>query len=302
MDSHALVPEVDEPMTLKEPWANEAPILFGGSAFLLLTANWPDQARGSPRTNGTEFRTLPRDLDILPPEERAQRMSASPVPVDRVEQTIIFLRGQRVILDRDLAALYEVPMKALKQAVKRNIGRFPEDFMFVLTPQELTEWRSQFVTSMGDRMGLRHPPMAFTEQGVAMLSSVLSSERAILVNIEIIRAFVQIRRILGSNAELARRLDALEKKYDAQFKVVFDAIRQLMAPPTEPRRSIGFRVEEARPQYLVRWPGRRARVWVRRTNAAESDGGGNGSRWARLNERVRRNPDRFPSDFMFSLS
>jgi hypothetical protein len=179
-------------------------------------------------------------------------MSGTPVPVDRVEQTIIFLRGQRVILDRDLAALYGVPTKALKQAVKRNIGRFPEDFMFVLTPHELAEWRSQFVTSIGDRMGLRYPPMAFTEQGVAMLSSVLNSERAILVNIEIMRAFVQLRRMLASNAELARRLDALEKRYDAQFKVVFDAIRQLMAPPTKLRRSIGFRVEEPRPRYRVR--------------------------------------------------
>jgi hypothetical protein len=187
-------------------------------------------------------------------------MSGNPVPVGRVEQAIIFLRGQRVILDRDLAALYGVPTKALKQAVRRNIGRFPEDFLFLLTPQELTEWRSQFVTSIGDRMGLRHPPMAFTEQGVAMLSSVLNSERAILVNVEIIRTFVKLRRMLASNAELARRLDALEKKYDAQFKVVFDAIRQLMAPPTKPRRSIGFRVEEARPHYRVRRPGRRVRV------------------------------------------
>jgi ORF6N domain len=117
-------------------------------------------------------------------------MSGTPVPLDRVGQAIIFLRGQRVILDRDLAALYGVPTKALKQAVKRNIGRFPADFMFVLTPQELTEWRSQFVTSMGDRMGLRHPPMAFTEQGVAMLSSVLNSERAILVSIEIMRGMI----------------------------------------------------------------------------------------------------------------
>jgi hypothetical protein len=124
--------------------------------------------------------------------------------------------------------------------------------MFVLSPQEFAEWRSQFVTSNADRMGLRHAPMAFTEQGVAMLSSVLNSERAVLVNIEIMRAFVRLRRMLASNAELARRLDTLEKKYDAQFKAVFDAIRQLMAPPEKGRRSIGFRVEEAGPRYRVR--------------------------------------------------
>jgi hypothetical protein len=179
-------------------------------------------------------------------------MNEVPVPVERVQHAIIFLRGERVILDRDLAGLYGVPTKALKQAVKRNVGRFPADFMFVLTPQELAEWRSQFVTSNADRMGLRHPPMAFTEQGVAMLSSVLNSERAILVNIEIMRAFVRLRRMLASNADLARRLYALEKKYDAQFRVVFDAIRQLMAPPAKARRSIGFRVKEARPVYRAR--------------------------------------------------
>jgi hypothetical protein len=115
-------------------------------------------------------------------------------------------------LDRDLAVLYGVPTKALKQAVKRNVGRFPEDFMFVLTRQEFAEWRSQFVTSNADRMGLRYAPMAFTEQGVAMLSSVLNSERAILVNIEIMRAFVRLREMIATNRDLARRLDELEKR------------------------------------------------------------------------------------------
>ncbi len=151
-----------------------------------------------------------------------------------------------------MALLYGVTTKALKQAVKRNAGRFPEDFMFVLAPLELAEWRSQFVTSKADRMGLRHAPMAFTEQGVAMLSSVLNSERAILVNIGIMRAFVQLRGLLASHEDLARTLAALEKKYDAQFKVVFDAIRELMRPVAPARRPIGFRVEEARPYYRVR--------------------------------------------------
>lgn len=133
----------------------------------------------------------------------------------------------------------------IAQAVKRNIGRFPMDFMFILTPEEFAEWRSQFVTSKADRMGLRYPPMAFTEQGVAMLSSVLNSERAIRVNIEIMRAFVRLRQFVATNKNLARRLDQLEKKHDAQFKVVFEAIRALMTTPDKPRRSIGFRVEEA---------------------------------------------------------
>ena len=130
------------------------------------------------------------------------------------------------------------------QAVKRNIGRFPTDFMFQLSTQELERWRSQFVMSNpAAKMGLRRRPYAFTEQGVAMLSNVLHSERAVDVNIEIMRAFVRLRRMLASHEELARKLDALEKKYNAQFRIVFDAIRQLTAPPTpeQKRRRIGFR-------------------------------------------------------------
>jgi hypothetical protein len=157
-----------------------------------------------------------------------------------------------------LAALYGVPTKRLKEAVKRNVGRFPEDFMFVLTLQEFTEWRSHFATSKADRMGMRYAPMAFTEQGIAMLSSVLNSERAIQVNIEIMRAFVRLREMIATNRDLARRLDDLEKKYDAQFKVVFDAIRALMAAPEPRRRAIGFRVEEGRPAFRPRRPRRRA--------------------------------------------
>lgn len=174
---------------------------------------------------------------------------ASLVPMERIRQTILLLRGQRVILDRDLAGLYGVPTKTLKQAVKRNAARFPEDFMFVLTPAELANWRSQFVTSKADRMGLRYAPMAFTEQGIAMLSTVLNSERAIRVNIAVMRTFVQLRGFLASHEDLARKLEGLEKKYDAQFRVVFDAIRQLMAQPERPRRSIGFKVEEGAPTY-----------------------------------------------------
>lgn len=165
------------------------------------------------------------------------------VPHDEIEQTILLLRGQRIMLDHDLAVLYEVPTKVLIQAVKRNIERFPPDFMFQLTNQEVSILRSQIVTS-SRWGGRRHLPYALTEQGVAMLSSVLRSRRAIQVNIEIMRAFVRLKRMLSSDAELARRLVALEKKYDVQFKAVFDAIRQLMAPPEIKQRKIGFDLEK----------------------------------------------------------
>ena len=150
------------------------------------------------------------------------------------------------MLDRDLTALYGVQTKALKQAVRRNLSRFPDDFMFVLSEDEFGSWRSQFVTSNADRKGLRYPPMAFTEQGVAILSSVLNSERAIRVNIEIMRAFVRLRQMLSSNVELALKLAELEKKYDRQFKIVFDAIRDLMTPLTPKRKEIGFRAPSAK--------------------------------------------------------
>jgi hypothetical protein len=145
-----------------------------------------------------------------------------------------------------LAALYEVETRTLVQAVKRNAARFPPDFMFQLSKEELEQWRSQVVRSNPAlKMGLRRRPYAFTEQGVAMLSGVLNSERAVLVNVEIMRAFVRMRQMLAGHADLARKLDALENKYDAQFKVVFDAIRQLMAPPPEPKRGkIGFAREK----------------------------------------------------------
>jgi len=162
------------------------------------------------------------------------------IPVDRIEKAILLIRGQKVMLDADLAELYGVETRVLVQAVKRNIERFPEDFMFQLSQEEFTILRSQIVTS-SDWGGRRYPPYAFTEQGVAMLSSVLRSQRAIQVNIEIMRAFIRLRQMLASHVELARKLDALEKKYDAQFKQVFEAIRRLMAPTEPKRRPIGFR-------------------------------------------------------------
>ena len=160
----------------------------------------------------------------------------------RIDSHIYLIRGQNVLLDADLAALYEVEVKVLNQAVKRNIERFPEDFMFQLTKQEVTNLRSQFATlKKGHGRHRKYLPYAFTEQGLAMLSSVLRSARAIQVNVEIMRAFVRLRQMLTGNVELVRKFAALEKKYDSQFKVVFDAIRALMKPP-EPKkkRSIGF--------------------------------------------------------------
>ena len=151
---------------------------------------------------------------------------------------ILLLRNQKVMLDFDLAGLYGVETKALKRAVRRNLLRFPKDFLFTLTKREFDNLRSQSGTSSWG--GSRYRPYAFTEQGIAMLSSVLNSERAMRVNIEIMRAFVRLRAILSSQEDLARKLAALEQKYDSQFRVVFDAIRQLMAPEPPKRRPIGF--------------------------------------------------------------
>jgi ORF6N domain len=159
--------------------------------------------------------------------------------VKGIEKSILVIRGERVMLDEDLAKLYGVLPKVLNQAVKRNIERFPADFMFQLTKDEWDGLRSQSVTS-SSRGGRRYLPYVFTEHGVTMLSGVLSSERAIAANIEVVRAFVRLRRTVAEHADLAKRMNALEKKYDAQFRFVFDAIRDLMAVPEKPKRRIGF--------------------------------------------------------------
>jgi ORF6N domain len=169
------------------------------------------------------------------------------IPHERIEQSILLIRGHKVMLDVDLAGLYDVDTRALNQAVKRNIDRFPPDFAFQLKPSEFEALRSQTVTSKG-RGGRRYLPYVFTEYGVAMLSSVLKSERAIYVNIEIMRVFGRLRRLLASHADLLRRLDDMEKKYDDRFRVVFDAIRQLMEPPEEPpKERMGFSTETINP-------------------------------------------------------
>ncbi len=170
-------------------------------------------------------------------------VSSINIPAERIERRILLVRGQKVLLDFQLAELYEVGTKALNQAVKRNLDRFPEDFMFQLSEEEAEPvLRSQIVTSSRarDHGGRRFLTYAFTEQGVAMLSSVLRSPRAVQVNIAIMRTFVQLRQMLASHSDLARKLASLERRYDEQFRVVFDAIRELMTPPTpEQKREIG---------------------------------------------------------------
>ena len=161
---------------------------------------------------------------------------------EAIEKKIFFIRGQKVMLDKDLARLYGVPTKVLIQAVKRNINRFPDDFMYVITKKEVTSLRSQIVTSKKDgRGGRRYLPYAFTEQGVAMLSSILNSDRAIAANIQIMRAFVALKRMALTYEGLRRKIEDMEKKYDGQFQVVFTALKKLMEPPPEkPKRRIGF--------------------------------------------------------------
>lgn len=161
------------------------------------------------------------------------------IPTESIERRIVVTRGIKVLLDADLAALYEVEVGALNRAVKRNIERFPADFMFQLTEEEALRCQTGTLKK-GRGQHRKYRPYAFTEQGVAMLSSVLRSDRAIQVNIAIMRAFVQMRTAMSSNAELARRLDDLEARYDAQFQGIFDAIRMLMTEPDKPSKRIGF--------------------------------------------------------------
>jgi hypothetical protein len=208
--------------------------------------------------------------------------TASVLPMARLARLVLMFRGQKVMLDFDLASLYGVETKVLNQAVKRNVDRFPQDFMFRLSWEEAKQvLRSQTVTldeqnsekpskmrqnprsqivTLDSGKNLKYRPYAFTEQGVAMLSSVLSSPRAVQVNIAIMRTFVQLRQMLASHADLARKLDAMEKKYDSQFRAVFDAIRELMKPMVEkkPRRQIGFHAIQL--QHATKTKTTRARV------------------------------------------
>ena len=170
-----------------------------------------------------------------------RQKSMSLIPQESIEGKILLIRGKKVMLDRDLAILYGVETSYLKRQVKRNIERFPEDFMFQLSKEELENWRCQFVTSNStDKMGLRYPPYAFTEQGVAMLSGVLNSPRAIQANIQIMRTFTKFREMILTHKDLQRKIESMEGKYDHQFKIVFDAIKKLIEPPEKPKGKIGF--------------------------------------------------------------
>ena len=163
------------------------------------------------------------------------------IPVERIEKAIYLIRGEKVMLDSDLASLYGVTTARFNQQVSRNIERFPEDFMFQLTNEEFKGLMLQIATSKKGRGGRRKLPLVFTEHGAIMAVNVLNSERAVQASVQVVRAFVRLRQMLVSNTELAHKLEALEGKYDRQFKVVFDAIRQLMSPPLPGRKQIGFR-------------------------------------------------------------
>jgi hypothetical protein len=165
------------------------------------------------------------------------------IPHEIIEKKILLIRGKRVMLDKDLADLYEVETKALNRAVKRNLDRFPDDFMFQLTQEEAGQLlRYQFGT-LKRGQHFKYLPYAFTENGVAMLSSVLNSERAVQVNIEIMRTFTRLREMLLTHRDLKAKIEAMEKKYDHQFKIVFDTIKQLLEPPQKPKKRIGFRAD-----------------------------------------------------------
>lgn len=166
-------------------------------------------------------------------------MSAGLVPTEKIENKILYIRGHKVMIDKDLADLYEVETKALNQAVKRNMKRFPKDFMFQLKKHE----KNELVTICDRFKNIKHStnlPYAFTEQGVAMLSSVLNSERAVMVNIQIMRTFTKLKKMVESNKGLKVKIEEMEKKYDKQFQIVFDAIKKLVEPPKIEKRKIGF--------------------------------------------------------------
>ena len=174
---------------------------------------------------------------------RQRETAGALVPVEVIERRIYLIRGEKIMLDSDLAELYRTPTKSLNLAVRRNSMRFPADFMFQLSQEEADSLRFQIETSKARRGGRRYLPYVFTEQGIAMLSSVLNSERAVLVNISIMRTFVKLREIMVSHKDLAHKIEALERKYakhDQQIQIVFDAIKRLLEPPVSPKRRIGF--------------------------------------------------------------
>jgi len=171
------------------------------------------------------------------------------VSVEAISEKIYLIRGLKVMLDRDLAELYGIETKRLKEQVRRNIERFPKDFMFELTKEELKNWRSQFATSNQYIMGLRIPPFAFTEHGVLMLSSVLKSERAVQVNIQIMRVFVKLRQLFLDNKDIKKELEELKQITDQRFQIVFETLDQLLSVEDRPKKKIGFTVKEELSKY-----------------------------------------------------
>jgi hypothetical protein len=205
---------------------------------------------GGPKLRPPNLEREEKDEGIRMPAKR------SLVPVERVEQVILFIRSQKVILDADLAKIYDVTTKRLNQQVKRNRDRFPEDFMFQLTKEE----KSEVVANCDHLSRLKFSPAvpyAFTEHGAIMAASILNTPRAIEASIFVVRAFVKLREMLATHKELERKLIAMENKYDEQFRVVFEAIRALMSPPENPRKKIGFEVKEAPADYRKRMRGMR---------------------------------------------
>ncbi len=162
------------------------------------------------------------------------------LPTEIIEKRIYVFRGKKVMLDRDLAKLYEVKTMVLNQAVRRNINRFPEDFMFQLNKEEMKNWISQIVISNSEKMSIRKPPLVFTEHGIAMLSTVLKSKKAIAINIQIIRTFIQLRNLALNHSDLHRKIEVLEKQYDEKFKIVFDTLHKMLTDDTE-KEPIGFK-------------------------------------------------------------
>ena len=188
-----------------------------------------------------KFRLFEAPICDLKFNHLSMSKNESLIPIERIEQKIYVIRGERVILDSDLAAVYGVETKVLNQSVRRNLKRFPADFMFQVTKDEYTNLRSQIVTSSVDNYGgRRYLPYVFTEHGALMAANIINSERAVDASVQVVRAFVKMRNMLASNAELAKKIESMEKKYDSQFKSVFDAIKRLMLPPDKPKGSIGF--------------------------------------------------------------
>lgn len=191
--------------------------------------------------------------------KQAKKNDVALVPSERIEQAIYLIRGLKVMLDRDLAALYQVETRVLNQAVTRNLRRFPDDFMFELTREEILKISQTVISSADLKFSKR--VRAFTEEGVAMISSVLRSERAIDVNITIMRTFVKLRQMLETHAKLARKLAELEEKYDKQFRVMFEVLNELMTPPEPKKKEIGFSVYPSKPEGQHRVKKSRGKGW-----------------------------------------